>query len=238
MSTDRRSFLRLFGASTAAVATVEGIETVSSPTAPAEFAADTRFGNLQDRLDRSDWKRNGRAFDVRPHIFYHRIDIEKNAMRGSYGGFSVSLGTPMPDGSNADMSVTNMQRPNSLPMPNAFLLRKLGVVFSPKTEPGLRSSAFLDRYVMSFRLDQKEYWKSPLSFMFSLAGEPERSERGENPSLFATLPDKGLADVGEVPLVISDEVCFTAEVYGNPIQPCGRLRFWIVGEGLYARAVQ
>lgn len=228
IKTDRRSFLRLFGASTAAVATVEGIETVSSPSAPAEFKRDT---------EAATWRRNGGLFDVRPHVLYHRIDIPKNSMMGCYQGFSSHLGMPMADGSCADFSITNMHKPNALPMPMAFQVRKLGVVFSGNTEPQLRA-AFLDRYVMSFRIDAKEFWKCPLSFMFSTVGEPERSERGPNPSIIATLPDKGMADIGEVPLIITDEVSFSAEIIGTSIRPSGRLRFWVVAEGLYARPIQ
>lgn len=225
MKTDRRSFLRLFGASTAAVATVEGIETVSAPTAPAEFQSDQNFRGIAG----SDWACRAIAFEVRPEVLYQRIDIDKNAMPGRFDVFSISLGMPTGDG-YADYTVTNLQKPNCLPMPNAFQVRKLGVVFSPKSEPGLRS-AFLDRYEMCFRVQQKTYWRAPLSFMFSV-GEPER-QRG-----FTTLPDKGLADIGEIPLILTDEITFHAELYGKPIHPCGRLKFWVVAEGLMARAIQ
>ncbi len=50
MKTDRRSFLRLFGASTAAVATMEGVETVTDSTAPTMFAADVRGDSIHSRF--------------------------------------------------------------------------------------------------------------------------------------------------------------------------------------------
>ncbi len=227
MKTDRRSFLRLFGASTAAVATVEGIETVSSPTAPAEFASDVRATRY----------RHGEAFDVRPHIMYHRIDIEKNSMRVSYQGFSAALGHPLPDGSNADRSVTNMHVPNRLVQPEAFEILKLGVIFSPKTEPGLRS-AFLSRYYLEFLVDCKVYSANPLAFMFSMDDGPERQQGLKDGTPFATLPDKGSVSIGEVPLIIIPEVHFHANLYGEPIQPCGKLSFWLIAQGLLARGIQ
>lgn len=212
MKTDRRSFLRLFGASSALVATAEGLEKVHSPTAPAEFQ--------QQRVSLpTDF------YDVRPWSLYHRIDIPKNEMRMCYTGFAAYRG------SDPDLTITNMQMANKLPMPNMFELRKLGIVFSPKTQPALRS-AFVDRYEMRFSINQKSYWSGPLSFIFSDTGEPDQ-DRG-----FSTLPDIGLGDISEIPLIIADGCQFSAEIMGTPIYPCGKLTFWIVAQGLMARAIQ
>lgn len=215
MKTDRRSFLKLFGVSTAAVATAEGVEVVSSPDAPAQFEWDAHRPLF----------RHGTLFDVRPQSLYHRIDIPKNSMQACYQGFSTFRGM------DNDLTITNMVRANCLPEPNSFQVQKFGIVFSPKTEPALRS-AFLDRYMVRFAIAQKTYFEGPLSFIFSTVGEPDR-EKG-----FTTLPDIGLADISAVPLIISDEVTFRAEIIGTPIQTHGKLIFWIVLQGIMARAVQ
>src|SRR4029077_14808269 len=98
-----------------------------------------------------------------------QFEIAKNGMVASYNLFGRYLG----DGS--DLSATNMKIANRLPMPSMFLVTRVGVSFSPKTEPGLRS-AFCDRYAIQFQIENLTLGEKPLSLAFSV-GEP-RGEEG------------------------------------------------------------
>jgi hypothetical protein len=203
--------LKLFGVSTAAVATVEGIERVSDPSVkPLESALS---GSAPFSL-----------FDVSADVLYSSVTINKNEMRGSYVLFSLPLGIE-----DATLADTNMYRANTIPMPNMFCIHRIGFVFSPKTEPGLRS-AFCDRYVLQFMIGQKRYWCQPLAFCFS-KGEPDR-EKG-----FTTAPDIGMVEL-DIPLILDVGMDFSAQLIGTPIQPCGKLKGWALLGGRHARAVQ
>lgn len=212
--TNRRSFLKVFGVSSAAVASVDGIERVADPAVKALESAPS--GSLP-------FPRSSYVYDVTSDVLYSAVDIEKNGMRERYDLFSDTISQ------SVTRAQTNMLRQNALPEPSMFCVKRIGFAFSPKTEPGLRS-AFCDRYHLNFQIASKSYWRQPLSFCFG-KGEPDR-ERG-----FATAPDLHMVEL-ELPLIIDMGMYFTAQVIGTPIQPCGKLRGWAVLGGLHARAIQ
>jgi hypothetical protein len=213
MKQDRRSFLKLFGTSTAAVATLDGIEKVHDPTAEPRMP--------------SDYLRN--MAEVNADVLYSAVTIPKNAMESEYHLFSQTIGMYSADGTRVTRADTNMQQSNTLPEPNRFCVKRIGFAFSPKTEPGLRS-AFCDRYYLKVGICNKVYWQQPLSFCFG-KGEPDR-DRG-----FTSQPDVHMVDL-DIPLILDMGVYFSAELIGDPIHPCGKLKGWALLGGLHARAVQ
>jgi len=219
MKQDRRSFLRLFGASSAAIATVDGIERVSDPT--VKPLAPERDNPLKFNPLTSEYFHN---MEVTADVLYSCVNIAKNEMRECYNLFSQTIGmqatTPID---------TNMVQSNKLPEPNRFCVQRIGFAFSPKTEPGLRS-AFCDRYFLNVQIGSKRYWRQPLSFCFG-KGEPDR-ERG-----FATQADVHMVEL-EIPLILDMGIFFSAELIGEPIHPCGKLKGWALLGGLHARGLQ
>jgi hypothetical protein len=210
MKQDRRGFLKLFGLSSAAVASATAkepsIETFESeaPLAPPQ----RDYGDYLNVVSEPLWS---------------QLRIEPNTMKSVYSLFQ----DPRVDGSLAE---TNMLMHGQLPMPEAYSIDKIGFVFSPTTIPALRS-AFIDRYALGLFLGNKRYWQAPLSTIFSVA-DPSRDEKG-----FATLPDEGFAKL-DIPLVIEAGVYFNLTVIGKPIYPCGKIIGWGVFKGLHAYGIQ
>jgi hypothetical protein len=208
MTTDRRSFLKLFGASSAAVATREGVAMASDPGVQPLPRADEYFCQ---------------HYDVVSDVLYSSVSFEKNAMQDQYHLFG------QPVGLGVGLSETNLRQSNRLPAPEAFCVKRIGFAFSPKTEPGLRS-AICDRYTLSLTIGAKRYWSQPLAFCFSVA-DVDR-ERG-----FATLPDVSFVTL-DLPLIFDNEIYFQMDLRGEPIRPSGKAKGWALLGGLWARGIQ
>ena len=183
MNQGRRGFLKMFGVSTAAIVaapiTADAEPTVEVVKTDEQIAPKDDFNFLRP-IHRAD------MMDVRDEPLWSSLRIEPNSMMERYSLFQQTA----QDGFS--LGETNMHIPGSLIQPEAYCIKEIGFVFSPKTIPALRS-AFIDRYALELRIGQKRYWHAPLSTVFSV-GEPERDTKG-----FATLPDAGFASL-EIPL--------------------------------------
>jgi hypothetical protein len=209
---DRRSFLKLFGLSSAAIATVDAhgetvieqhrdVPVTGGPIAEKERELETLKSY---NLFRTGW-------------LYSALEIPRNSMRSSYPnlfGYSdyFSSGDTVRRPTLAD---TNMERPGSLPMPEMFAVRRIGVLFSGTTLPALRA-AFAERYTLSFYVGSRRYWEAPIASMFGV-GEIENIDRSA----------LGFVNL-EIPLIIPSGQQFNAMIQGTPLSPHGRIRLWAV----------
>jgi hypothetical protein len=222
-SDHRRGFLKLFGVGTAAVATLKGEEgfdkiTSSEPVVPADTIPNNRF--------------NSYYMDVQSACLYSSLVLGKSEpAHPSYDFFRYAVGEYVPqDGQvvQAQMSDTNMFMSGRLGPPEAFLVKRIGLVFSPSSDPELRSK-FIDNYSISLELGQKTYQRVPLSLVFSVADVGPKN---------CVLPYKTYFDL-KVPLVIDNQMSFRCVLLGNQnFNITGPLKMWAVLEGLHARGVQ
>lgn len=228
MKQDRRGFLKLFGVSSAAIAVAPSVASsdssaeierlVEASPAPIPTAESNLF------VDATSFRKIGyHTMDVRDEPLWSQLRVEQNAMQARYALFQEPMGM------NVTLSQTNMHIAGALIQPEMYCIKQIGMVFSPKTIPALRS-AFIDRYSLELRLGRKSYWRAPLATVFSVA-DPE-GEKG-----FATLPDAGFATL-DIPLIIEAGLYFSLDVIGEPIHPCGKLKAWAVFKGLHAVGIQ
>lgn len=218
---DRRSFLKLFGVSTAAIAAVPTlanaeptVEVVKAEFPHTQTTIQPTFPQLHYRND---------FMDVRDEPLWSQLRIEQNSMQERYQLFQDTLGF------DCTLAQTNMLQHGQLPQPETYCIKQIGFVFSPKTIPALRS-AFIERYTLQLFLGRKRYWEAPLATVFSI-GEPDR-DKG-----FANFPDIGFVTL-EIPLVIEAGLYFCLNVSGKPIHPCGKITGWGVFKGLHAVGIQ
>lgn len=231
MSTvDRRSLLKVFGVGSAAIATsIEGkptsVEVVTDPDAKAlntrpEVSGyplawlDVQKGKLYSALEVG----GGAPNENRYQLFREPV--------GSYCGWkSGRLG----------FHDTNLYHPSCLEMPSQFCVERIGVVFSPTSDPKTMAE-WIEQHTLEFHIGCKVYWRSPMAEMFNVFSEVGVAHDGYE-SFNNAEPLKSFVDLGDVPFIIQAGQQFHVEIVGQhyPIKP---LRLWAVLEGLHARGIQ
>ena len=214
MKRDRRDFLKIFGLSTAAVALPEAsasdVQVVSAEPSPAPISHTHKFFQPHPEPN---------PLDVRDEPAWSQLRVERNAMKEYYALFDCPHG--------ATWAETSMLQANQFAPPEAYCVKKIGVVFSAASIPALRA-AFIDRYMLMLIVGRKNYFSAPLSTLFSVAAEPQT----ETEQWFGVLPDAGFTEL-EIPLILSGGTYFSVMLKGKPIHPCGTLKAWVVLKGLH-----
>jgi len=240
---NRRDLLKTFGVTSAAVANVKG------PGPETTFEKLTDFSAVP--LHRSF----SYAFDVvRARLYsaivvddsfveYKRTDGEDSLadlkfdcrLKDRHQFFKYALGMPNPfdtpwckPGSTITYADTNMHQAGRLDPPEAFMIQRVGIVFSPRCDPISRST-FIENYSLAVWLGCKQFFRCPVAECFSV-GQPVVKQ-------FDELPEKGSVDLAPLPLILENQMSFFAEISGVPFKS-GYLKFWVVYDGLHARGVQ
>jgi hypothetical protein len=241
---NRRDLLKTFGVISAAVANVKSDETTfekltdytSKPLVPRTFqpfTMDVVKARLYSALVVDD-----------TFVEYMRTDGETDTfadykfdcrLKDRHQFFKYSLGTPNPydtpwvkPGGTITYADTNMNQDCRLNAPEAFMIQRVGLVFSPKCDPVSRST-FIENYSVAVWMGCKHFFRCPIAECFSI-GEPVNKQ-------FHELPEKGSVELLPLPLIVENQIPFFAEIQGNPFRS-GYLKCWVVYEGLHARGIQ
>lgn len=216
MSDNRRNFLKLFGATSAAMVGTNGMpETVklegAEPKPRQPIAGST--------VDHAQWNDGIPEMDVISGVLYDRLDIPKNGLQHHHRFFGRGLGP------ERGLEQTNVWQQNALCAPEMFKIEKFGITFQPSIKPELRD-AIIKRYCVEFWLGQKVYFRAP---MVEAYGGPN-----SDPTIdFKTLYTLNL------PIILVSGHYFSLEMTSAdplPINP--KLALWGVIHGMHARGVQ
>jgi hypothetical protein len=249
MSEDRRSFLKMFGLSSAVVATISvskgtEIETISDPDAKPLARPLVAEGHY--RLPLAEGQNTGfNHMDVVKGRLYSAQEFQfvesdkwhpAHRPPGSIGSciqfFHYGPYVPwVPNNEqHATYMETNLYRAKTLDLPEAFAVQRVGLVFSPMCDPEDRAR-FIDQSELEVWIGQKNYFRTPLAETFAV-GEPQ----GQAP--FPEFPVKGMIDLTPLPLIIANQMSFYGQVITKPWEYTKKIRCWLVYEGLYARGAQ
>ena len=151
MSSDRRSFLKALGLTTAIVPHPETgrAEIVKAPDAPL---INPTHGYSE----------------VSEGYLYSGIDLGRNEMLNSYQLFLDTIGNPQHAWPH-----TNMMQPGVLPAPQAFAIERIGILFAPNVKPEL-AAAFAARYEIDLCVAEKLYFRRPLAALPLLKRMPDQ----------------------------------------------------------------
>lgn len=216
MSEGRRHFLKLFGLSSAAVA---------STTLDGE-----QFEKIEDKSIQPHKQELGsyipNLMDVRRGQLYSALTVMPESFNKRHTFFRYGLGAPNPYetpwaqmGSDITLADTNMERGSSLPPPCSFAVERIGMLFSPACDPVARSK-FIERYSLSVWIGNKTVDEL----------EPNRV----NPKV----PTSYMVDTTPLPLILQTAQQFHAELEGSPFYVESSLRMWCVFDGMHALGVQ
>jgi hypothetical protein len=211
---DRRDFLKIFGLSSAMVASAGGKEPelITDPHPKTDQYFNTN--SFDPRLH----------YDVVPAVLWSKLTVKKDSLKGGvtfhFQDYSAKLHAP-----------------------ESFLVRGIGLVFSESVPEKLKLEV-RDNYDLELRIGQKWYWKSPLALMRTDccpddASIPELSGP-QFPYLISTDKDnRGLI----IPHHLNYYVQLSA-AFQDPIVPYNwveeheEMRMWAVLSGFRARGVQ
>jgi hypothetical protein len=226
MVDDRRNFLKLFGVTTAAVATADGLsleKVEKNLPDPRRLDAVGDVGSWVDHLERISER------------LYSKIEIPENTMVTCHQAFHYAIGSLFPAPS-ADGSVriaknydTNMRRANCLPPPLVYMLERIGVVFSPAVPPAARDH-FAEWYNIEFRLGDKVYFSLPVAHLSRIGLDRDvLSTNGGMERHF--MPVK-------IPIIFDAFHHFEVSFLGEPLMNHPRIAAWAVFDGVMARPRQ
>lgn len=230
MSADRRSFLKLFGITAAAIPVVsvkgesvevvrdETVKPLATPNQPREAFHGTTYQPCM--------------MDVQRAQLYSAIEISSGEPSSRWSAFHYGLGQSTDRLIHgATIAETNMCMAHCLPAPEAFCVQRVGVLFSPVCDPAERSS-FIDHHALEMWIANKVYWRSPLADIFAVGNRASESQF--NPEF----PVKAMANLEPLPLILESRMYFKAELSGSGFYPESPLRMWVVYDGMHARGVQ
>jgi hypothetical protein len=160
---------------------------------------------------------------------YTALDVEPGCEKTKYELFNPCYRYEKDsEGVYRSIAMTNLPDHAKIHEPFQFLLLKLGVVFSPRVSPALRSR-FCEGYGLRLLLGCRVYREYPLAGLFSVNQQDE-----ENPEL----PVKAFVSFGEVPVIIPGGMSFQVDLQGYKAVPVDqKLRLWVVLSGLCARTI-
>jgi hypothetical protein len=156
---------------------------------------------------------------VHPEPLYCMVDLDKLESR-----FIVFPRLNDPTGLESNAYV---RRDGALAPPESYAVRKIGVVFSPCSDPEDRQR-FANSYYLQFWLGQRRTFISPVAFLFSTA---------EANAFDSTRSLHGSADLDDYPVIIPPEVGFYFSFDGTRFDLRARLRFWVAFYGLFMHAI-
>lgn len=216
---DRRRFLKMFGVTTAAIGatTLNGteIEKVTDQTV-TPLVIDPEH-----------------IMDVRHEPLYSALVLDPGwpKERHQFFGYSLGMANPYatPWVSSSDpyirYSETNMQMANRLSAPRLYCVKRIGVLFSP-TSDRLDRVNFIENASLSLWMGQKRYWRGPLAMAHGIGIMDRHSN----------VPASAMAEL-DVPLIITTEMRFYAELDVSQFQIKNRIKLWAVLDGLHALEV-
>jgi hypothetical protein len=215
---DRRDFLKVFG-----------LGAVIVPN--SSLGADRSAAAELVRIPEPAAVPYGAWVDVVSDWLYSGVEIKRNSMAGRYHLFCSPIGQLRADGGQVDFSDTNMLSSCHLPPPETFAITRVGVLFSPTTEPKLRA-LFAERYTLRLRIAEKSYFCQPVAAIFA-EGKPSRRDAP------ASADDLRGSLALDIPVVIPSQMQFSAELTGLPLNGAhGRLKLWAYLAGRMVRSVQ
>lgn len=211
----RRNFLRAFGIASVALPTVTlagtEVEVVNHPDVKP----------IQARTDRM----YDHAFDVVTGQLYSARTLSEGRWISELSFFDYGI-----DGERT-IADTNLHRAGSLWAPEMFAVQKIGMIFSPGADP-VERSRFIDTFTLEFWIGQKMYWRGPLAQVFAVGERKSDSPRN------AEFPTHSMIDMGNLPLVLDNQVSFHARLSGGSFYANSPLKMWTVLHGMHARGVQ
>lgn len=214
----RRDILKLMGLTSAVVIPSPGAdpEVVTAPAADPPAAGSYPYGALVRRLP-----------------LYSKLFIPRNSMKQMYTLFVESVGMPSAEGGYVDLASTNMVLPSRLPPPECYAVERVGFIFSPTVERGLRA-AFAERYFLEFQLENRIYFRAPIAALFDVSSS-------DDPAGFAVDAKaiRGALPITPRPVLIegSSQFCVTVAT-SRPLSVHGKVAGWAYLEGVSLTACQ
>lgn len=183
-------------------------------------------GKIFEQVRRESTTQVPTYLDVQPSVLYDSVRISKYQKRQSrsYELFRV------PVNETKTLADTNMCLSGELPAPQAFSIRRVGILFSPTCEPQDRA-VFAENYCLDLIIGMKMYRRLPIALSFAV-GEPSQETK------YAESPPLGFAQLEEVPLTIEPQQFFGVNLIGTPVELTDSMKVWAVLFGLHARPVQ
>ena len=211
MAVDRRSFLKVFGVSSAMVANVAG------ETELLRQREDMRPPDPQTGGEHA-WEAKRQFHSTVSAVLYDRLDIPKNGMEHTHSFFNGMYGTPNPRGPEE----TNVYGARKLDAPELFKVDAVGITFDPQMTEAHRNY-ILRNYALDLWIGQKTYCKVPLIEAFGQGSDP-------------TVNFKTLFRL-DIPLILSWEHSFYVSIIGKPPPVSPKLSMWAVLHGQKAWGV-
>lgn len=177
----------------------------------------------QTIIDAGGWP-SPYARDVISGVLFDRLRIEPGESLEIYDFFRGH------DGSCGSYEVTNVYRAHRLAAPEEFLVRQIGVLFSPACDPADRSR-FIESYTLRFWFEQKWFADFPLSHAFAV--NEKRTDGLPN----APEPIRRYFQL-DIPQKIDHQVNFYVTIQGSPINVANPMTMWVELLGDNSRGVQ
>jgi hypothetical protein len=146
---------------------------------------------------------------------YDYLEIPANSAQRAY-----SLFVDVEAASGKTLAHTNSTTNGRLDAPESFVVERIGICFSPTTDP-LSRAIFCDSYMMSLDVLKRSYFRCPVSLAFNVASSTDT----ESPLHAQFKLDR--------PVLITSGVNFQVSLRGQPPKQHEEIKLWVVLQGAY-----